>query len=908
MRFSLRALIVAGLLAFGSQAGAQSDILPSLETESAALVKMRLANDTLQMGLTDLAELFSKDALSSSGNDLDRSRMSILLATAQMSQGKLDEAQKTLDLAQGSPQKSLRLAILNLEKTGDWRAAQDNLASFAVDELTQNDLPWFYLARGIVAAYAGEFLAMRNDFDQAVRLAVSQEQAMHFRYYRLRCELIFCKDFVNDERLASLREEAMRSRGTSEGINFTRLYIEALAVAGRLEEAREAFSLLGEVPSGERINFDLLEALLQDSPGTAEAQQAFMNVIRGRPDREIQEIAFTGLWLGVTANAEAGRTELARSLAANVENFLSDNVQTLPTGTPLPPDSRVEDLELLTRMRIAVETGEDLRAEHLAQELLAKYPSSPLGKDALQFLVSTAYRQGDFVKLSHCFERLMALSANEPERLQIYQVALADCYANVGDYAHAATLYTEAGQSIRGNEKQAALLMFQRVFSYVRNKDFSQAIMLLDLPSQENESEDMRSWKMRAECVLISALRDSGRLEQALTRSKTFLENRDLWVDFRVRALWLQMLTVVELKLPDMIQKTTNDLIEILTDLPEGASETIIRLREDFLAWTYLQKVRGFLIAGEESEALAQLKFLRGRFENSVPAAISYIDEARFYADRSQHTEALRAYENLIVIAAGHEDLQPYATIAYFESAQQNVALGREREAANNYEQLLKNYPDSPFVFYARSRQADLLRAQNEFDAALAVYDALINDFADHNDIHRIEIARADCLLALASESRVAGTSLKEQLAKIDRAIIAYERLYSLPDGDCALMAESGNKWAYALLQKASLLAGTEKSDAERLVQEAKKLYWTVVDAVVHKSGDSEDGKISEKLGTTGGYWLARSLFNLAAEYEKGQDFKSARDIYAFIVDLADDDKIPGKEYARTRLAAIKDK
>lgn len=907
MRFSLRALVVAGLLAFVSHAGAQDALSQNLATGTSE-AKILLADDALQLGLTELAEMFAQDALKTSVKEESRSRVALILATAQMNHGKLADARKTLEKCEDCPEKSLRLAMLNLLERGDWREALSDLQLFVPADLSRNDLPWFYLTRAVAQANAGDLAAMKKDFAQAIALAVSSTQQTHFKYYQLRSELLYCKNFVDEKALANLREEVMRSRGTSEAANFARIYIEALAVAGKYDEARKAFSLLEEIPKSERVNFDLLEALVQDSPGTVEAQQAFMKVIRARPDRETQGIAFTGLWLGVMMNAQSGRDELAKSLAANIENFLSNNSQVLPAGKLLPPDSRVADWELITRMRIAVELGETLKAEHLARELDLNYSSSPFETDALQFLVASAYQQGNYLKLTHYFERLIVLSKDDPEKQLVYQVALADCYAKVGDYSRAASFYTEASKNVRNDPALSALLMFQRVFAYVRDNDFAQAIMLLDLPSKEKETPEMRAWRMRAECVLISALRDSGRLEQALARSKTFLANRDVMVDFRIRALWLQTLIVVELKLPDLIKKTTGEMIEILNNLSAGTSATIVNQRETILAWAQLQLFRGYLLAGEEKDAFEQLKKMRENYKNSVPVIISYIDEARYYAGKAQHVEALRAYENLIALTAGHATLQHYATIAYFEAAQQNIALGRERDAANNYEQLVKLYPESPLVFYARSRQADLLRTQNAFDAALAIYDALINDFSNHNDIHSVEISRADCLLAIASESRVAGTPLREQLAKIDRAIAAYERLYSLTNADCALMAEAGNKWAYALLQKATLLAGTEKIDAARLTQDAKKLYWNVADSVIRKASANGQKDPAEALGTSGGYWVARSLFNLALEYEKEQNFESARDTYEVIILWAGGGWIPGQEYARTRLATIKGK
>ena len=319
-----------------------------------------------------------------------------------------------------------------------------------------------------------------------------------------------------------------------------------------------------------------------------------------------------------------------------------------------------------------------------------------------------------------------------------------------------------------------------------------------------------------------------------------------------------------------------------------------------------LLKARGLLRGNDEKAALEQLAILREHFAKSPAAAISYIEEGRALTAKKLPANALACYEKLIERYGDDSEFEEFTSIAYFEAAQQAATLGRQRDAIHFLDVLVAKSPASPLRFYARLRQADLFRVLNDFDSALAVYENLIAAVPDHPDLRRVEIARADCLLALAlavgEENSPENRSARA--ANLAKAVAAYERLFSLPGAPCELMAEAGFKWAYAVSQSPKLRENASETTKKDAAEKAQKIYFATVNTVFEKACAGGNAP-SQTWGATSGYWISRSLFALAELYEKSGDYVNARKAYAQIIDWSSRNWIPGAQYAQARLNAI---
>lgn len=903
-------IFLAGALCATGTLVADDKKFPAFSTlpRSDIQTKLTLAQTALRDGIVSLAMDFSAEILNAGAqaSPAQLNTAALIMASAQIERGKFAEAEKMLQtISSDSAAKMLRLTWAKIGQSAFWEAAK-MLKQINTNDLSSGDLAWYELASGILAKQSGDDAVAQTFFKNAVSKGINAAQRAQFEYIRIWAETTF-KPELSEFEIKTLREDAIRAKGTRKGALLSKLLaltIYRKARSGDAEthkQAREALAIAKPIPPDMIPEFNLLEGVLQESPATEEARRAFVRVLSDKADRSLQEAALAGLVRHVTELIASGKSEAATTAANEIVTFLnSEKLKLLP---------ELADLGIFTRAQLSQLSKDAVRLERAVKELLEKFPSSSLCPEALRLVIAEKIEAHEYRSAVRYLEKLRNLAGSALEKSTV-SLVLADSYFQNGDYRLAADAYSKIEFS-GGLEELSGAVFSQRILSELCSGEFEKAQALINAQKVEMQQKNApfnRNWIFRAECMLIDKLREDGQTESARLQCEKFLEQPNVPDAYRIRVLWWNTLLAIELNLPEIANESADKIIALLEAYPNGI-DSIPQDAETLKSNAAFLKARALLRGDDLDAARKELANLRKNFKESDAAVISYLDEGHALVEKDRLFEALSCFDKLIERCGNNPKFTDYAVIAYFEAAQQEAALGRPQNAAERLKNLVKQFPDSSLVFYARSRQADLLRAQNDFDAALLIYDSLIASVPAHPDLYRVEIARADCLFANASSIRpnTKPDSLASRQNSLRLAISAYERLFSLPDAPIELRAEAGYKWGEASAKRASLAESPTDLLRESVNRDARKIYWRVVEEIFNQA--SKGGvDPSENWGVSTGYWLARSFFAVGHLSEEVGDYDDARKAYEKVKNWSARGWMPGSEYARSREEAIRDK
>jgi tetratricopeptide (TPR) repeat protein len=173
-------------------------------------------------------------------------------------------------------------------------------------------------------------------------------------------------------------------------------------------------------------------------------------------------------------------------------------------------------------------------------------------------------------------------------------------------------------------------------------------------------------------------------------------------------------------------------------------------------------------------------------------------------------------------------------------------------------------------LFQVRLRQGDLERKNNNFLAALTIYNLLLHDQPNNPDAPRAELDKADCLVVLSSQDP----------AYRDEAESVLEHLLSLESLPVDARVEAGFKLG-------DMLARSQSPD------DAAQAYYRVISQFLNNA------TLANELGPQGRYWMAKCLFELANLYEQKNQFETARQLYQQVLDH----DLPGQALAAARMS-----
>lgn len=808
--------------------------------------KSAFASGFYQISETLYSELLENPALPPSirsSATLDFINLLIKLKKPQKAQVYLDSLPN-----QKSPEVILRKAMIIIEKE-QFGEAEDLLDDLSPNSLSISDAPWYYLSKGIAAQKNRDF----KDSEKALLHLKSMNAPDHLKVTA--DSLLFFAEIFSGKPTESLARSLEKKVNNPKKPVEVAVYKQLAIVFSLLDRQSEALEILdrklenlspNEAPEKDAL---LLTKALISPQGSKEALDSLRSILERRDNKEIMKMALALLFESEKAND------------ASFYSFIN-KIYNSPQGHPLM------DHLLALRMQYALKVSDSASAAADANILIENFPASPVKKQALATLAFLAWNENPpkYRYVASLLNDVRALCADPQESSSIAYL-MADSYFLNQDFSNAAALYAELLQSAPSHLPLGTIL-FQLVLSEINQNHLVAAISALDtyrsLPGVS--SQDL--WK--AEWNLISAMKAAGEVNSAVDRLNRLIasdSDPSISPELRLRLTWLRAQLALETGHPENVPRLADSVLELLK---KQKTEDVDSQQIEILAGnTLLLKAQALLDTNKLEDALLVLKTLRQAYPHTHSAVLSYIAEARYYAS---HNRTVEAQQKLINLSDVYPDSE-FAPVALYEAAlnAENRDLHHTyQEALSLLERLCLDFPNSPLVFHARLEQGDILRKINDFGAAQLVYENILYRFPEHPERYKVELARADSLLAQAAKN----PSLYSD------AIDSYERLFDVSSIPTDVRIESGFKCGFALAESNKVLR-------------AEEAYWSVLSQfLIQSSPDS--------LSPHARYWLSRSALELANLFELQQNTAEAKKAYELILQF----QLPGKTTANNKLHA----
>ena len=821
----------------------------------------------------------------------DRPALSLALATALLDAGDAAEAEKVLAEIPEPHGAAWRLraglAALQLDRRAEAQAQWDAIKEA---EVSVADLPWYRFLTGALwdTATPRDITRANHFYNQAEDLATTELSRARFQLAGERVRLHhLARPSATDLRQA--RETAARFAGLTIGYESAKNYGVMLAKAGQPAEAVAMLERgLASIPAQERSARDELHFLLGvigERGRNGAGRNALIRLLETGHNMERQRQALQLL-------AEASREGPARAhFKAELNKLIAIK----------PPHPVLESL-LFFRAQLALSDKDYIRAEEDATALWKQFPLSPMRVHALVILTQSAWEQGRYrvaadnarkarIELEGRAEStggggppkppVVAASPRFRAELGVLEAEArfrAQDYRSAAD-AYAAVLLERPRELAPGKIGE---LMFQRVLAEIK-ADSGEAAKVLDELERDPAFDVENRWHAEWSLARELQVQGSAGAREAYARVTALLrepraEDPGMKPELRAKMSWLHARLAFDNGNPAEAIR----LVELQLRSPPQIDTA---LRDEIASTLMLLKARAEFALGQESVALDTLKRLRAEHVKTEAAIYSYLIEAEYYADQDKIDEARNKLISLTDNPDPDYKRSPYFPYALYRLALLSERLGREEnliEANQRIEDLVKTpaaATDQTLLFAARMLQGNIFRKRNDFPAARAAYEDLINRYPKRRDVVLAQLALADCY-SVQSAPDGPSDPIPNSSSHADAAQLIYEQLRDRVDAPRDVQVEAGYKLGALLVRRGRL-------------EDATKVWWSDV---------VEPFLIEETLPTEPDakrpYWLARTLRELGDLQEKRGRREEAKAAYLLVLEK----RLPGEAIAKARL------
>lgn len=478
---------------------------------------------------------------------------------------------------------------------------------------------------------------------------------------------------------------------------------------------------------------------------------------------------------------------------------------------------------------LSLASGDYPTAQTAAETILENYPGSEKVLPATRILAVVGWELKRYRSAAVFFEQVRALTDDLGEQARL-SANIADAYFLAGDYDLAAANYTRALDTGLDFGISRNVLQYQSILSLLEGGDLENAVGAIDASRSAWEGDEAELlWRL--EWNLVTYLRGEGDRLRAQARVQSLLQADAVPESLGMRFQWLDIRLLFELERYPAVVDRVESLIEENEDKPFIESEVAAEL--------LLLKGRALMFSGADLDIVVrELAGVRRLYPDSSAAPESLWIAGRAYAEQGRLGSAEDALNQL---AAEYPNTR-WSRMALFEAA--NLAEAREdfQQAASKLEAFVDQAPDDPLAFRARLNQADLLRKTGRFDEARVLLQSVLTEFVDHPELYLAEMILADALAAATDGIR------------LDDAVSAYTRLLDLSGIPLDLQMETRYKLGKIYERKEDFAAALEEW------LECVLLY---------------EGAAAVDL-STGPYWVARGLFEIARISEDRGDVAAA--------------------------------
>ncbi|HEY1794453.1 MAG TPA: tetratricopeptide repeat protein [Opitutaceae bacterium] len=825
------------------------------------------ADRALSLGFPSAAATIYRSLLRQPGSDAGR--LTLDLASALLDDGDVAGAARALESYPGSRGAAwhLRQGLVDAHQQRTDQARSE-LAETRAEDLEGYEKGWYHFLEGMLADAANEPVRAATFYQQAVSSATSDLQRARFVLAEEQLRLRLGK--VTQEQISNDRKNAEKFQGQKIGYGFAREYAIALNASGQRQQAVDALqSALRALPQEERAEVDHVRLLigLVAGAGAGVGRQELFELLSSGSDPDLQRAALQ--LLDRESPPGPRRTELGERL---------DRLIDAPRPHPILESLLVCRAELAlgeARSGLGDSAALYAKAEDSANALLQRFPGSPLKAHAYAVLAGSAWEQQRYRTAADYGTKAAAVLPAGQVRSS-FGVLVAEAWYRAGvqgrdrsDFRSAADAYAVALRS-RPSGTPAGVLMFQEVQSQIEAGDLRGAESELDELSRDRSFDSDDRWE--AEWNLARSLEVQGGTDAAYARVNRLLEaapQHGLRPELRARMAWLQARLSFDAHKP----RETLRLVDALSSSVGGLPE---QLGTDIMSTSDLLRAQAHFALHQESDAEDTLGRLRRTYPTTDAAVYSYIVEAGWAAQQDKVIDA----ERLLTKLADSFPSSRYAPYALYQAALQAERLGTDenlRDSDKFLEDLVTKYPESDLVFAARMRQGDILRELNQFPQAQQAYESLVNSptaYLHPENTVLAQLALAECHNAQSADS----PSHEEAARRIFEDLV--DRVVDGRGVSADVKAEAGYNLGVIIARKSP-----EKAEA---------VWWNdVVDPLLLRPGGAAE------LRSQGRWWLARTLLDVGALYERQGKLEEARRAWTLLIDSG----LPGGSLARQRLA-----
>ena len=831
-----------------NQPDTQGDVLFDWKLQSAA--------QALEVGLPSIALRLYDDLLSmESLADETIANLFFLKATAYIASRDFYEAREALESIIPSARGSRYWLHWSVANYGDGlnidiSALRMAYAKVDISELIDIDLAWYYLLGGLLdEASNKEDELVEAAWIRAESAAISDTQAAFFRSLILRQKL--SGTVPEDSLVTEMRIQLDRLDGVT-AITYAKEYAVLLHKMQRIDEALAVIDKELEDSSANygdiaREQLRLLQAMIIGEE-TTEGQIALRELIRSGKDRLVMEVALQ--LLARTENSESDFSDFLNEMISRSE-----------------PHSLLPHLYYL-RCQLALFNGDLSVAEADASILLEQFPGMSQIENVYQLLAYAALQRSpaQYRTAADLLTQLRDQSGlvGQTDRLNMW---IGDCYFLNKDYANAADFYQASNRSSGSLSKE---LFLRIVTAEVRSGDLDAALRYLDITYTEPSYYDtLVRWQ--AEWNVAQALQSQGKVHAARDRLRLLFEtgtDQAVPVTLDLRLRWLDARLRLLLGETEGLVMTVEGLLRRLQSLPSGlVTGDDVKI---LMAELVLLTVEVLFYEGDTVKATEELLRLREDYPQSDCSERSYLIEAAYHGSVGNYSFA---QQTLLTLSTLYPS-SPLVTQSIFEAALYCEMRGVDfyADAVRLYNELVERFPEDSILFTAQLKQGDLLRKMNDFAGAQIIYETLIYTYPNHPQRYAAELARAECLLAIA----------KNDITQIEVVVSILERLMDLPNVPVDFMMEIAYKWAFAL-------------NASGRSSEASEVYFMSIERYLLNP------ILSDQLGVTGRYWASRALLDLGTLLEETGSLLEARKIYLKLQAY----NLPGRKLAENRISNL---
>ena len=818
--------------------------------------KLQSAAQALEVGLPSIAIRLYSEMLSIEPLADDKvANLLFLKAIAYIAGGKFYEARESLESVLPSERGSRFWLHWSVANYGDGfnidiLALRTAYAKVDINELIDIDLAWYHLLGGLLdEASNKEDDLIEAAWTRAESAAISDTQAAFFRSLILRQKLLGSE--LDDSLVTDMRVQLDRLDGVA-AIAYAKEYAVLLYKMQRIDEAVAVIDTELESSSENygdiaREQLRLLRAMIIGKE-TAEGQIALRELIRSGKDRLVMEVALQ--LLARADNPERDFSEFLNEMISRSE-----------------PHSLLPHLYYL-RCQLALFDGDLSVAEADASILLEQFPGMSQIENVYQLLAYAALQRSpaQYRTAADLLTQLRDQSdlVAQRDRLNMW---IGDCYFLNKDYTNAADFYQASNRSSGALSEE---LFLRIVTAEVRSGDLAQALRYLDITYTEpSDFDSLVRWQ--AEWNVAQALQSQGKVGEARDRLRFLFESgidQAVPVTLDLRLRWLDARLSLLLGETEGLVVTVEGLLRRLQSLPSNlVLEADIKM---LMAELVLLNVEVLFHQGDTVRATEELLRLRQDYPESDCSERSYLIEAAYHGSVGNYSFAQKT---LLTLSTRYPSSRLVAQ-SIFEAALYCEKRGVDfyADAVRLYNELVEGFPEDSLLFTAQLKQGDLLRKMNDFAGAQIIYETLIYSYPNHPQRYAAELARAECLLAIA----------KNDATQIKAVASILERLMDLPNVPVDFMMEIAYKWAFAL-------------NASGRSPEAVEVYFMSIERFLLNATSSN------QLGVTGRYWVSRALLDLGTLLEETGSLLEARKIYLKLQAY----NLPGRKLAENRISNL---